>query len=111
MTGHREDPTVVVLERALACRGADVVTIDAATFEHARIGIPFTLDGARPDGGSVSADDVSAALLWRSTVPDAHEARLDAIRHDANALGFVLAQWSKLSRGCGMHSSTPACSA
>ena len=99
MTGHREDPTVVVLERALAGRGADVLTIDAATLEHARIGVPFTLDLAHPDGRSVSADDVSAALLWRSTVPDAHEARLDAIRDDANSLSFVLAQWSKLSRG------------
>jgi len=99
MTGHREDPTVVVLERALAGRGADVLTIDAATLEHARIGVPFTLDLAQPDGRSVSADDVSAALLWRSTVANAHEPRLDAIRGDANALRFVLAQWAKLSRG------------
>ena len=99
MTGHREDPTVVVLERALACRGADVRTIDAATLEHARIGVPFTLDVSHPDARPVSADDVSAALLWRSTVPNEHEARLDAIRDDANALRFVLAQWSKLSRG------------
>ena len=99
MTGHREDPTVVVLERALACRGADVRTIDAATLEHARIGVPFTLDVPHPDARPVSADDVSAALLWRSTVPNEHEARLDAIRDDANALRFVLAQWSKLSRG------------
>ena len=99
MTGHREDPTVLVLERAHTCRGADVLTIDAATLEHARIGVPFTLDVTHPDARSVSADDVSAALLWRSTVPDAHEARLDAIRDDANSLGFVLAQWSKLSRG------------
>jgi len=99
MTGHREDPTVVVLERALACRGADVVTIDAATLEHARIGVPFTLDLPPPDARSISADEVSAALLWRSTVPNAHEPRLDAIRDDANALRFVLAQWSKLSRG------------
>jgi glutathione synthase/RimK-type ligase-like ATP-grasp enzyme len=99
MTGHREDPTVVVLERALAWRGADVLTIDAATLEHARIGVPFTLDVPHPDAYSVSVDDVTAALLWRSTVPNAHEARLDAIRDDANALGFVLAQWSKLSRG------------
>ena len=99
MTGHRDDPTVVVLERALACRGADVLTIDAATLERAQIGVPFQLDVPRPAGRSVSVDDVSAALLWRSTVPNAHEARLDAIRDDANALGFVLAQWSKLSRG------------
>jgi glutathione synthase/RimK-type ligase-like ATP-grasp enzyme len=99
MTGHREDPTVAVLERALACRGADVVTIDAATLEHARISVPFTLDFPHPDPRSVSADNVSAAFLWRSTVPDAHAAGLDAIREDANALGFVLAQWSKLSRG------------
>jgi glutathione synthase/RimK-type ligase-like ATP-grasp enzyme len=99
MTGHREDPTVVVLERALACRGADVVTIDAATLEHARIAVPFTLDLPHPGARSVSIDDVSAALLWRSTVPNAQEARLDALRDDANALGFVLAQWSKLSRG------------
>lgn len=99
MTGHREDPTVVVLERALKYRGADVLTIDAATLEHTRIGVPFTLDVPDPGARSVSADDVSAALLWRSTVPNAHAARLDAIRDDANALGFVLAQWSKLSRG------------
>jgi glutathione synthase/RimK-type ligase-like ATP-grasp enzyme len=99
MTGHREDPTVVVLERALECRGADVVTIDAATLEHARIGVPFALDVPHPDARTVSADDVSAALLWRSTAPNPHEARLDAIRHDPNALGFVMAQWSKLSRG------------
>jgi glutathione synthase/RimK-type ligase-like ATP-grasp enzyme len=99
MTGHREDPTVVVLERALAGRGADVLTIDASTLEHARVGVPFTLDVPHPDARSVSADDVSAAFLWRSTVPNAHGARLDAIRDDANALGFVLAQWSKLSRG------------
>ena len=98
MTGHREDPTVVVLERALVCRGADVVTIDAATLEHARVGVPFTLDLPHPDARSISADEVSAALLWRSTVPNAHEPRLDAIRDDANALRFVLAQWSKLSR-------------
>ena len=75
------------------------MTVDAATLEHARIGIPFTLDVLRPDGRSFSADEVSAALLWRSTVPDTHEERLDAIRDDPNALGFVLAQWSKLSRG------------
>src|SRR5262245_7718908 len=99
LTGHREDPTVVVLERALACRGADVLTIDAATLEHARIGVPFTLDLPYPDARSISAADVSAALLWRSTAPNEHEARLDAIRGDANALRFVLAQWSKLSRG------------
>jgi len=99
MTGHREDPTVVVLERALACRGADVVTIDAAILEHARIGVPFTLDVPHPGARSVSADDVSAAFLWRSTVPNAREARLGALRDDANALRFVLAQWSKLSRG------------
>jgi glutathione synthase/RimK-type ligase-like ATP-grasp enzyme len=99
MTGHRADPTVVVLERALACRGADVLTIDAATLEQARIGVPFTLDLPHPDARSVSLDDVSAALLWRSTVPNAREARLDSIRDDADALGFVLAQWSKLSRG------------
>jgi glutathione synthase/RimK-type ligase-like ATP-grasp enzyme len=97
MTGHRDDPTVVVLERTLAARGADVVTIDAATLEHARIGVPFTL--AVPDARSIAAADVSAALLWRSTAPNAHEPRLDSIRDDANALGFVLAQWSKLSRG------------
>ena len=98
MTGHREDPTVVVLERALACRGADVLTIDAATLEHARIGVPFTLDLPHPDARSVSADDVSAALLWRSTVPNAHgAARCDSRR--CGALRFVLAQWSKLSRG------------
>ena len=42
---------------------------------------------------------MSAALLWRSTFPNAHEARLDAVRDDTNALGFVMAQWSKLSRG------------
>ena len=42
---------------------------------------------------------MSAALLWRSTIPNAHEARLDAVRGDADAIGFVLAQWSKLSRG------------
>src|SRR6476659_9721846 len=95
MTGHREDPTVVVLERALARRGADVLTIDAATLEHARIGVPLTLELAPPDGRSVAADDVTAALLWRSTAPNAHDARLDSIRDDANALGFVLAQWSK----------------
>ena len=99
MTGHRDDPTVVVLERALACRGADVLTIDAASLEHARIGVPFTLDVPHADARLVSADDVSAALLWRSTVPNAHEARLDAVRDDANALRFVLAQWSKLSHG------------
>ena len=99
MTGHREDRTVVVLERALACRGADVLTIDATTLERARIGVPFTLELPHPDEPSVSVDDVSAALLWRSTVPNAHEPRLDPIRDDADALGFVLAQWSKLSRG------------
>jgi glutathione synthase/RimK-type ligase-like ATP-grasp enzyme len=99
MTGHREDPTVVVLERALARRGADVLTIDASTLERARVGVPFTLDVPHPDACSVSADDVSAALLWRSTAPNAHDARLDGVRDDANALGFVLAQWSKLSRG------------
>jgi glutathione synthase/RimK-type ligase-like ATP-grasp enzyme len=97
MTGHREDPTVVELERVLACRGADVLTIDATSLEHARIGVPFTLD--LPDARSVSADGVSAALLWRSPVPKPHEARLDAIRDDVNAREFVLAQWSKLSRG------------
>jgi glutathione synthase/RimK-type ligase-like ATP-grasp enzyme len=32
-------------------------------------------------------------------VPNTPEARFDAIRDDANALRFVLAQWSKLSRG------------
>jgi glutathione synthase/RimK-type ligase-like ATP-grasp enzyme len=99
MTGHREDPTVVVLERALACRGADVLTIDASTIEHARIGIPLTLDVPQPTACSVSLDDVSAALLWRSSAPNAHEARFDGIRHDASALRFVLAQWSKLSWG------------
>jgi glutathione synthase/RimK-type ligase-like ATP-grasp enzyme len=99
MTGHRDDPTVVVLERALACRGADVLTIDAATIERTRIGVPFTLDIAGSNGRSISAADVSAALLWRSTAPNAHEPRLDAVRDDPDALGFVLAQWSKLSRG------------
>ncbi len=99
MTGHREDPTVVELERVLACRGADVLTIDATSLEHARIGVPFTLDVPYPDARSVSADGVSAALLWRSPVPKPHEARLDAIRDDVNAREFVLAQWSKLSRG------------
>ena len=64
MTGHRDDPTVVVLERALARRGADVLTIDASTVEHARIGIPLTLD--LPTARSVSLADVSAALLVRS---------------------------------------------
>src|SRR6478672_4536068 len=97
MTGHRDDPTVVVLERALACRGADVLTIDAATLEHARVGVPLTLELPHPDARSISADDVSAALLWRSTVPNAHDARLDSVRDDPNALGFVLAQWAKLS--------------
>jgi glutathione synthase/RimK-type ligase-like ATP-grasp enzyme len=99
MTGHRADPTVAVLERALACRGADVLTVDGASLEHARIGLPFTLDLPHPDNRSVSADDVSAAFLWRTMVPNVHEARLDGIRDDANALRFVLAQWSKLSRG------------
>jgi glutathione synthase/RimK-type ligase-like ATP-grasp enzyme len=99
MTGHRQDPTVVVLERALARRGADVLTIDAATLEHARVGVPFTLDVPGSHARSVSIEDVSAAFLWRSTVPNALETRLDAIRDDANALRFVLAQWSKLSRG------------
>jgi glutathione synthase/RimK-type ligase-like ATP-grasp enzyme len=99
MTGHRDDRTVVALERALARRGADILTIDAAALEHARIGVPFTLDVAHPDVSSISIDDVSAALLWRSTVPNAHDARLDAIRHDPDALNFVLAQWSRLSRG------------
>jgi glutathione synthase/RimK-type ligase-like ATP-grasp enzyme len=99
MTGHREDPTVVAVERALACRGADVLTIDAATLEHGRIGVPFTFDVPHPRARSVSADDVSAALLWRLTAPNEHEAWLDAIRDDANALRFVLAQWSKLARG------------
>jgi glutathione synthase/RimK-type ligase-like ATP-grasp enzyme len=98
MTGHREDPTVVAIERILACRGADVVTVDAAMLEHARIGVPFTLDVPHPDARSVAVDDVSAAFLWRSTVPNLHEARVHAIREDANALAFVRAQWSKLSR-------------
>src|SRR5262245_4740498 len=95
MTGHREDRTVVGLERALACRRADVLTIDATTLEHARIGVPFTIDVPHPDARSVSVDDVSAAFLWRSTAPNEHEARLDSVRDDANALGFVMAQWSK----------------
>ncbi len=99
MTGHRDDPTIVVLERALRCRGADVVTVDAATVEHARISVPLMLDVPFPCGRSFSVDDVSAALLWRSTVPNAHDARLDPIRDDASALSFVMAQWSKLSRG------------
>ena len=98
MTGHRADPTVVVLERALACRGADVVTIDAASVEHARIGVPLTFE-VPPPARSFSVDEVSAALLWRSSAPNAHEPRLDAVRGDPNALGFVLAQWAKLSRG------------
>jgi glutathione synthase/RimK-type ligase-like ATP-grasp enzyme len=99
MTGHREDPTVVVLEQVLACRGADVLTVDAATLERARVGVPFTLDVPHPDGCSVCVDEVSAALLWRSSAPNGHGAGLDAIRDDANALRFVLAQWSKLSHG------------
>jgi glutathione synthase/RimK-type ligase-like ATP-grasp enzyme len=99
MTGHRADPTVELLERTLSDRGADVLTIDAAALEHARIGVPFTLDVSQRGGCSVSIDDVSAAFLWRSTAPNAHDTRLDAIRDDPNALGFVLAQWSKLSRG------------
>src|SRR5262249_40371847 len=93
MTGHREDPTVLAVERALASRGADVLTVDALTLERAGIGVPFTLDVPDRDARSVSADDVSAAFLWRSTVPNAHSARLDEVRDDPNALGFVLAQW------------------
>lgn len=99
MTGHRHDPTVVVLERALTCRGADVLTIDAATLEHTRVGVPLTLDLPRPAARTVSVDDVSAALLWRSSAPHPLDPRLDPVRHDPDALGFVQAQWSKLSRG------------
>ncbi len=99
MTGHRDDPTVVALRAALACRGADAVTIDATTLEHARIGVPFTLEFPHPESRSFSVADVSAALLWRSTVPNAMEPRLDPVRGDTDALGFVMAQWAKLSRG------------
>ena len=99
MTGHRDDPTVVALRAALACRGADVVTIDATTLEHARIGVPFALEFPHPESRSFSVADVSAALLWRSTVPNAMEPRLDPVRGDTDALGFVMAQWAKLSRG------------
>lgn len=99
LSGHRNDPTIVKLVATLEHKGADVVTVDTATVETARISHPLTLEVFDPEHRRIGVDDITAAFLWRSSVPVSLDPRLDPIRHDRAALAFVLAQWNKLSRG------------
>jgi glutathione synthase/RimK-type ligase-like ATP-grasp enzyme len=99
MSGHRDDPTVLALATVVEQRGAEAVVIDATMLQRACISLPFGIRFATEPARCISARDVTAAFLWRSSVPMAHDPMLDPVRDDQDSTRFVLAQWSKLSRG------------